>query len=118
MLAGLLTADEGDCEIAGEDSNRGLDYETRRHIGYLAQSFTLFGELTVDDNLNFLAVQVPPAEFEIKRHWVYELLSPAWGKTWSTRWKQVTSAVSLLRLPCSTSLKFFCSMDRLRPSIR
>jgi ABC-type multidrug transport system ATPase subunit len=28
MLAGLLTADEGDCEIAGEDSNRGLDYET------------------------------------------------------------------------------------------
>jgi drug efflux transport system ATP-binding protein len=77
MLAGLLTADDGDCEIAGEDSNRGLDYETRRHIGYLAQSFTLFGELTVDDNLNFLGGihQVPPAEFEIKRHWVYELLS-------------------------------------------
>jgi ABC-2 type transport system ATP-binding protein len=77
MLAGLLTADEGDCEIAGEDSNRGLDYETRRHIGYLAQSFTLFGELTVDDNLNFLAGihEVPPAEFELKRHWVYELLS-------------------------------------------
>jgi ABC-2 type transport system ATP-binding protein len=77
MLAGLLTADEGDCEIADEDSNRGLDYETRRHIGYLAQSFTLFGELTVDDNLNFLAGihEVPPAEFEMKRHWVYELLS-------------------------------------------
>ena len=44
MLAGLLTADDGGCEIGGEDSNRGLDYETRRHIGYLAQSFTLFGE--------------------------------------------------------------------------
>ena len=54
MLAGLLRADDGDCEIAGEDSNRGLDYETRRNIGYLAQSFTLFGELTVDDNLDFL----------------------------------------------------------------
>ena len=77
MLAGLLTADDGDCEIAGEDSNGGLDYESRRHIGYLAQAFTLFGELTVDDNLNFLAGvhQVPPAEFEIKRKWVYELLS-------------------------------------------
>jgi len=77
MLAGLLTADEGDCEIGGEDSNRGLDYETRRHIGYLAQAFTLFRELTVDDNLNFLAGihKVPPAEFEMKRHWVYELLS-------------------------------------------
>jgi ABC-2 type transport system ATP-binding protein len=77
MLAGLLTADDGDCEVAGEDSHSGLDYETRRHIGYLAQSFTLFGELTVDDNLNFLAGihEVPPAEFELKRHWVYELLS-------------------------------------------
>ena len=77
MLAGLLTADEGDCEIAGEDSNRGLDYETRRHIGYLAQAFTLFGELTVDDNLNFLAGihNVPPDKFEIKRQWVYQLLS-------------------------------------------
>jgi ribosome-dependent ATPase len=77
MLLGLITADEGECEIAGEDSNPRLDYETRRHIGYLAQSFTLFGELTVDDNLNFLAGihKVPPAEFEIKRHWVYELLS-------------------------------------------
>jgi drug efflux transport system ATP-binding protein len=84
MLAGLLTVDEGDCEIAGDDSSRGLDYETRRHIGYLPQSFALFGELTVDDNLDFLAGihQVPPAEFEIKRHWVYELLSlPGGGKT-------------------------------------
>ena len=77
MLAGLVTADDGDCEVAGEDSHVGLAYETRRHIGYLAQSFTLFGELTVDDNLDFLAGihQVPQAEFEIKRHWVYELLS-------------------------------------------
>jgi ABC-type multidrug transport system ATPase subunit len=77
MLAGLLTADEGECEVQGEDSNRGLDYESRQHIGYLAQSFTLFGELTVDDNLNFLAGihQVTPAEFEEKRRWVYELLN-------------------------------------------
>jgi ABC-type multidrug transport system ATPase subunit len=77
MLAGLLTADQGDCEIAGEDSNRGLDYASRRQIGYLAQSFTLFGELTVDDNFDFLGGihEVPPDEFEIKRQWAYELLS-------------------------------------------
>jgi ABC-type multidrug transport system ATPase subunit len=84
LLAGLLTADDGECEIAGEYSDRGLDYETRRHIGYLPQSFALFGELTVDDNLDFLAGihQVDQAEFEIKRHWVYELLSlPRGGKT-------------------------------------
>ena len=84
MLGGLLTAEDGDCEIAGEDPNRGLDYASRRHIGYLAQSFTLFGELTVDDNLDFLAGihQVPPDEFEIKRQWAYELLSlQSGGKT-------------------------------------
>ena len=84
MLAGLLTPDEGHCEIAGEDSSRSLDYESRRDVGYLAQRFTLFGELTVDDNLDFLAGihQVPPAEFEVKRQWVYDLLSlPGGGKT-------------------------------------
>ena len=84
MLAGLLTSDDGDFEIAGEDSTLGLFYESRRRIGYLPQVFSLFDELTVDDNLDFLAGihQVPPAEFEIKRHWVYELLSlPNGGKT-------------------------------------
>lgn len=84
MLAGLLTADDGDCEIVGEDSSRGLDYESRADIGYLPQSFALFGELTVDDNLEFLAGihQVPPDEFEIKRDWIYELLAlPRGGKT-------------------------------------
>ena len=77
MLAGLVTPDEGSCEIAGEVSNGGLDYESRRRIGYLSQSFTLFDELTVDDNLNFLAGihQISAAEFNNKRHWVYELLS-------------------------------------------
>ena len=77
MLAGLLTADDGYCEISGEDSSHSLDYESRRHIGYLPQSFALFGELTVDDNLEFLAGihQVPADEFERKRQWIYELLS-------------------------------------------
>lgn len=84
MLAGLLTPDDGNCEIAGEESNNGLDYESRRRIGYLGQSFTLFDELTVDDNLNFLAGihQMPPAKFEAKRQWIYELVSlPSGGKT-------------------------------------
>ena len=83
MLAGLLTVDDGYCEIGGEDSSRSLDYESRRYIGYLPQTFALFGELTIDDNLEFLAGihQVPPDEFERKREWVYELLSlPNGGK--------------------------------------
>ena len=84
MLAGLLSSDDGDCNIAGEDPYRGLDYDLRQRVGYLPQSFALFGELTVDDNLDFLAGihQVPPDELEIKRSWVYELLSlPQGGKT-------------------------------------
>ena len=84
MLAGLLTPDDGNCEIADEESNNGLSYESRRRIGYLGQSLTLFSELTVDDNLNFLAGihQMPPTEFDMKRQWIYELLSlPSGGKT-------------------------------------
>lgn len=77
MLAGLLTPEDGSCEIAGEGSNNGLKYESRRCIGYLGQSLTLFGELTVDDNLSFLAGihQMSPSEFEMKRQWIYELVS-------------------------------------------
>jgi ABC-type multidrug transport system ATPase subunit len=77
MLAGLLTPDEGTAQIGGEDSTGGLAYESRRHIGYLAQSPALFSELTVDDNLNFLAGihRLPPAELDVKRRWVDELLS-------------------------------------------
>ncbi len=54
VMCGLLHADEGDIRLAGHHPVR----EHRRAtgaIGYLSQKFTLYGDLTVDENVAFFA---------------------------------------------------------------
>jgi len=50
MLTGLLPASEGKAWLFGRpvDSH---DIDTRRRVGYMTQSFSLYGELTVRQNL-------------------------------------------------------------------
>ncbi|MDQ0393647.1 ribosome-associated ATPase/putative transporter RbbA [Labrys monachus] len=50
MLTGLLPASEGRVALFGQPLNAG-DMETRRRVGYMSQSFSLYGELTVRQNL-------------------------------------------------------------------
>jgi ribosome-dependent ATPase len=50
MLAGLLPASEGEGFLFGQAVSAG-DFAIRRRIGYMAQSFSLYGELTVRQNL-------------------------------------------------------------------
>lgn len=50
MLTGLLPATEGKAELFGQPLHAG-DMETRRRVGYMSQSFSLYGELTVRQNL-------------------------------------------------------------------
>lgn len=50
MLTGLLPASEGQSWLFGESVDP-KDIETRRRIGYMTQSFSLYGELTVRQNL-------------------------------------------------------------------
>jgi ABC-2 type transport system ATP-binding protein len=54
MLCGLLPASAGSLKIAGVDvrQNRAA---ARQHLGYVAQKFSLYGQLTVEENLNFFA---------------------------------------------------------------
>jgi len=54
MLCGLLTATSGTLEVAGADLRRGAD-AARRKIGYVAQKFSLYAQLTVAENLDFFA---------------------------------------------------------------
>ena len=54
MLCGLLRPTNGSARVAGYDIITQID-QVRRSIGYMAQGFTLYGDLTVDENLEFYA---------------------------------------------------------------
>ncbi len=54
MLCGLLPASGGELSVAGHDLHT-ASAEARRHIGYMAQKFSLYGDLSVLQNLRFFA---------------------------------------------------------------
>ncbi|QDH71706.1 ABC transporter ATP-binding protein [Marilutibacter alkalisoli] len=54
MLCGLLGHDAGEVEVLGLRVP-GQAEELRRHIGYMTQRFSLFGDLSVRENLEFMA---------------------------------------------------------------
>jgi ABC-2 type transport system ATP-binding protein len=54
MLCGLLTPTHGDIQVLGLDIPRQAE-ALRRNVGYMTQKFSLFEDLTVNENLNFIA---------------------------------------------------------------
>jgi ribosome-dependent ATPase len=50
MLTGLLPPSEGEASLFGQPVDAS-SLETRKHVGYMSQSFSLYGELTVRQNL-------------------------------------------------------------------
>jgi ABC-2 type transport system ATP-binding protein len=54
MLCGALTPDSGSVEIAGISTAREVE-RARENIGYLSQRFSLYEELTTQENLRFFA---------------------------------------------------------------
>jgi len=54
MLCGLLPATAGDLTVAGRDLRRAAA-DARSRLGYMAQRFSLYANLTVSENLNFFA---------------------------------------------------------------
>jgi ABC-2 type transport system ATP-binding protein len=54
MLCGLLPASGGTLRVAGADLRRARA-SARQHIGYVAQKFSLYGQLSVSENLEFFA---------------------------------------------------------------
>ena len=50
MLTGLLPASEGEAELFGRPVDASK-LEARRRVGYMSQSFSLYGEMTVKQNL-------------------------------------------------------------------
>jgi ABC-2 type transport system ATP-binding protein len=54
MLCGLLAATDGELQVAGADV-RHARASARARLGYVAQKFSLYGALTVAENLDFFA---------------------------------------------------------------
>ena len=54
MLCGLLKPSEGTARVAGFDFQRSAS-AARNRIGYMAQKFSLYGDLTVKQNLEFFS---------------------------------------------------------------
>jgi ABC-2 type transport system ATP-binding protein len=54
LLAGLLDITSGEAEVSGYDLARQAE-AVKRKIGYMAQRFSLYGELSVVENLRFFA---------------------------------------------------------------
>ena len=54
MMCGLLTPTEGGCAVSGLDFRTALG-AARAKLGYMAQKFSLYGDLTVLQNLRFFS---------------------------------------------------------------
>jgi ABC-2 type transport system ATP-binding protein len=76
VLGGLLRADDGSASAFGADcwrQRRGL--HTR--LGYLAQRFALYGDLTVDENIQFFALMYGVPDWRKRRRELLELVGLA-----------------------------------------
>src|SRR4051794_4760809 len=73
MLAGVITPSEGTAEVLGLDVVRDGS-RLRRRVGYVAQRFAWYGDLTVAENMRFAAdvYGVPRGE---RTAWAAEILA-------------------------------------------
>ncbi|MFT5701831.1 MAG: ABC-2 type transport system ATP-binding protein [Desulforhopalus sp.] len=73
MLCGLLPASSGDISVAGYDLLRSRA-RARSRLGYMAQQFSLYGQLTVRENLSFFgkAYGLNAKRLQQRMQWAYD----------------------------------------------
>ncbi len=67
MLVGVLLPTSGTAEVAGFDVVRQPE-EIKKRIGYMSQKFSLYGELSVQENLDFFAdIYLVPEQEKVEK---------------------------------------------------
>jgi len=76
MLCGLLRPTAGRASVAGFDVAREPE-RVREHIGYMSQKFSLYNDLTVEENLRFFGglYKVPGKILRERMAWTLEMAS-------------------------------------------
>ena len=94
MLCGLLSPTSGSASVNGFDVAKQPE-EIRRTIGYMSQKFSLYDDLTVEENIDFFTgiYGVPRALRAERKHYVLEMANLAGRRNSMTRtlsggWKQ------------------------------
>ena len=94
MLCALLRPSAGRAEVAGFDVVAEAE-QVRAHIGYMSQKFSLYGDLTVAENLRFFAgiYRVPHAVYAERRRFAIGMAGlegreDALVRTLAGGWKQ------------------------------
>jgi ABC-2 type transport system ATP-binding protein len=74
MLCGLLVPTGGTGIVGGFDINRESE-SIKQIIGYMSQKFSLYDDLTVEENINFFGgvYNVPREKKQARREWVLEM---------------------------------------------
>src|SRR4030043_2219133 len=67
MLCGIIEPDDGTGEILGYDF-REKKHQIKNYIGYLSQKFSLYGDLTIDENIEFFAEIHSVRKYEERRN--------------------------------------------------
>ena len=94
MLCGLLMPSGGTGTVGGHDILKDAE-SIKRIIGYMSQRFSLYEDLTVEENINFYGgiYRVPKAKRAARKAWVLEMAGltdrkDAVAKTLATGFKQ------------------------------
>ncbi len=74
MLCGLLLPTAGEGSVDGFDIMKESE-EIKKHIGYMSQKFSLYDDLTVEENINFFSgiYGVPAGRKKERMEWVLEM---------------------------------------------
>ena len=74
MLCGILTPTSGEGMVAGFDV-RTQPEKIKSHIGYMSQKFSLYEDLTVEENIDFYSgiYRIAPEKKKQRKEWVIEM---------------------------------------------